>query len=110
MTTGTTPAPQLVPAGSLGGGTVFQICLGGAGSAKGQYLSASYGTFTANGATPVTVADVNATATSIILFGLVTVGGTVGAVPSVKTQTAGTGFTVGCTASDTSIYGYLILG
>ena len=68
------------------------------------------GTFTANGASAVTVADTNVTATSMILIALKTVGGTVGAIPAVKTITAGTGFTVAGTASDTSVYNYLILG
>lgn len=67
-------------------------------------------TGTCNGATPVTVTNTNVTADSTILFTLKTVGGTVGAVPSVKTKTAATGFTFACTASDTSIYNYLILG
>ncbi len=68
------------------------------------------GTFVANGASAVTVADARVTATSIILISLNTVGGTVGAVPAVKTITAGTGFTVAGTASDTSTYSYLIIG
>jgi hypothetical protein len=68
----------------------------------------STGTFTANGATPVTVADTNFTATSFVTFQLDTVGGTVGAYPAIKTVTPGTGFTVGCTASDTSVYRYKI--
>lgn len=68
------------------------------------------GTFVCNGATPVTVADANVTATSQIFISLNTVGGTVGATPAVKTKTAGTGFTVAGTASDTSTYNYLIIG
>lgn len=67
------------------------------------------GTFTANGASSVTVADARITSNTGLLFTLKTVGGTVGAVPSVKTITAGTGFTVACTASDTSIYNYKII-
>lgn len=68
------------------------------------------GTFTANGTSGVTVADARITATSIIIPTLKTVGGTVGAVPAVKTITPGTGFTVAATASDTSIYNYIVLG
>ena len=74
-----------------------------------QVLATS-GTFIANGATPVTVAATVVTATSMIIITLNTVGGTVGAIPAVKTITAGTGFTVAGTASDTSTYNYLILG
>ena len=68
------------------------------------------GTFVANGATAVTVAATGVTATSMILLSLNTVGGTVGAIPAVQTITAGTGFTVAGTASDTSTYNYLIIG
>ena len=68
------------------------------------------GTFTANGATPVVVADTAVTANSAIVFTLKTVGGTVGAAPRCVTITAGTGFNVNCTGSDTSVYNYAIIG
>jgi hypothetical protein len=68
------------------------------------------GTVVLNGATPVTVVDPNTRLNSIIFFTLNTVGGTVGAVPSIKTITPGTGFTVAGTAGDTSVYNYVILG
>lgn len=67
------------------------------------------GTFTCNGTSSVTVTDTRVSAGSVIVIGLKTVGGTVGAIPSVKTVTAGTGFTVSGTASDTSVYNYAIL-
>lgn len=68
------------------------------------------GTFTANGVTPVTVANTNITANSTVIFGLKTVGGTVSAAgPAMLTVTPGTGFTVGATALDTSVYNYLIV-
>jgi hypothetical protein len=73
-------------------------------------VQANGGTFIANGATPVTVANANLTANSIILISLKTVGGTVGAIPAPATVTPGTGFTIVGTASDTSTYNYLILG
>ena len=69
----------------------------------------SQGTFTANGASVVTVVDAAITANSQILISLKTVGGTVGAIPVVKTKTAGTGFTVTGTASDTSVYAYTVI-
>jgi hypothetical protein len=72
-------------------------------------LAVGSGTFTANGTTSVTVADARVSAGSVIVCSLKTVGGTVGAVPSVKTVTAGTGFTISGTASDTSVYNYVIL-
>jgi hypothetical protein len=85
---------------------------GSGGSPTESFLAVAVGTFVANGATPVTVAVAGAqpNLTSIIMFSLNTVGGTVGAVPSVKTITAGVGFTVAGTASDTSTYNYLVLG
>jgi hypothetical protein len=73
------------------------------------YFAAS-GTFVCNGVTPVTVTDAHVTATSNILVTLKTVGGTVGAIPAVKTITPGTGFTIAGTASDTSTYSYEIRG
>lgn len=68
------------------------------------------GTVTLNGTSEVTVANTNVTANSIITFTLKTVGGTVGAQPVVATITAGTGFTVKGTASDTSVYNYSVEG
>lgn len=77
-----------------------------------QFTSAKIkgGTFVANGAATVIVADTDVDAGSNILISLNAPGGTVGAIPSVKTITAGTGFTVSGTASDTSTYNYLIIG
>ncbi len=69
------------------------------------------GTFTCNGATPVTVTDANVTANSAVVVTLKTVGGTVSpSVPYIATITAGTGFTITGTASDTSVYNYLCIG
>lgn len=89
--------------------TAFQFIINTQGPLTAA-LPANGGSFVADGATPVTVADTNVTANSVILIYLLTVGGTVGTLPSVKTKTAGTGFTVAGEASDTSTYGYLILG
>jgi len=71
-------------------------------------LTGMTGTFTANGDSAVTVANANVAAGSSIVLTLKTVGGTVGAIPSIKTITAGTGFTISGTASDTSVYNYRI--
>lgn len=78
-------------------------------NANFEELYGSSGTFTATGASAVTVANTAVTGDSIIVFTLKTVGGTVGAYPSVKTITPGTGFTVAATASDTSVYNYRII-
>lgn len=68
------------------------------------------GTFVCNGVTPVTVNNTAVSPNSQINVTLKTVGGTVGALPAVKTITPGTGFTIAGTASDTSTYNYTILG
>lgn len=68
------------------------------------------GTFVLTGTTPVTVANTNVAIGTAIAISLNTVGGTVGAAPSLKTITAGVGFTVSGTALDTSTYNYAILG
>jgi hypothetical protein len=74
------------------------------------YVTLTSGTFTINGATPVTVANPLVTANSVVMFGLKTVGGTVSPnMPAVLTVTPGTGFTVGGTAADSSVYNYVIL-
>lgn len=67
------------------------------------------GTFNANGATPVTVANAAVTANSQILITLKTAGGTV-AQPFVATITPSTGFTVNSAALNTSTYNYTIIG
>ena len=67
------------------------------------------GTFTCNGTTAVAVTNTKITADSNVIITLKTVGGTVGANPSIKTITAGSGFTVSGTASDTSVYNYKII-
>lgn len=90
------------------GGSVECVC------GDGQHwlaigLPLSQGTVILNGATPVTVTDANLSANSLVVFTLATVGGTVGAYPSIKTVTPGTGFTVAGTAADTSTYNYGIL-
>lgn len=74
------------------------------------YFLLSSGTVTLNGATPVTVTNTNVTANSTIVLTLKTVGGTVSPnAPNVLTITPGTGFTVGGTALDTSVYNFTII-
>ncbi len=74
-------------------------------------LNMTGGVFTCNGATPVTVVEPKVTANSAIIVTLKTVGGTVSpSVPYITTITAGTGFTITGTASDTSVYNYLCIG
>lgn len=99
-----------LPVAAIGAQAAIPILPGGVGLPTGSFINLETGTAVANGASSVTVANANVAITSIILFSLNTVGGTVGALPSVKTITAGTGFTFACTASDTSTYNYLIIG
>lgn len=74
-----------------------------------QGANGSVGTWVCNGATPVSVANTSVAITDTIVTSLNTVGGTVGVQPHVATITAGTGFTIVGTASDTSTYNYTIL-
>jgi len=83
---------------------------GGTFGATSQDHFKYFGTFVCNGATPVTVTEPNISANCIVAICLKTVGGTVGAVPAIQTITAGTGFTVAGTASDTSTYAYSVEG
>lgn len=78
--------------------------------AIGQGYFPTSGTFTANGATAVTVANTAVTANSNITFTLKTVGGTPAGAPFTATITPGTGFTVKAVAGDTSVYAYEIRG
>ncbi len=74
-----------------------------------QGANGRVGTFVANGATPVTVSNTSVAVSDMIVFSLNTVGGTVGMHPVIATITAATGFTVVCTALDTSTYNYMII-
>ena len=78
------------------------------GGPQTSVVDAHGGTFTCATAA-ASVTNTNVTANSEVLMTLKTVGGTV-AAPFVATITAGTGFTVTCGGSDTSVYNYIILG
>lgn len=76
----------------------------------GAFIPATYrGTFVANEATPVVVADDRVTADSVIMFGLKTAGGTIAGQPFVVSVTPGVGFSVEAGAADTSTYNYVLL-
>lgn len=66
------------------------------------------GTFTANGATEVIVADKNIGPDSVLLFGLKTASGTVAGVFQ-SSVVAGTSFGVKSVALNASTYNYLII-
>lgn len=100
-------APSLTGVVGSTGNVVFSTAA--AGITLKQGANGRVGTFVCNGATPVTVANSSVAITDVIVISLNTVGGTVGAVPAVKTITAGVGFDVAGTASDTSTYNYAII-
>lgn len=88
--------------------------IGGVPTGTGTLLQQNrqtQGTFTANGTTQVVITEPTVTANSLIIITLKTVGGTVSpSVPYIDTITVGTGFTTKGTASDTSVYNYLVIG
>lgn len=92
---------------TLSGAIQFMIATNGP---QAVALPGKFGSFTLNGATPVTVNDTAVTEASMILIGLLQEAGTVGALPVVQSKIAGTSFNVVGTALDTSTYTYLILG
>lgn len=74
-----------------------------------QGANGAVGTFTCNGSSTVTVSNTSIAITDGIGISLNTPGGTVGFLPSIKTITAGTGFTLQGTVGDTSVYNYWII-
>ena len=93
--------------GAFSGSITFSVAT--AGITLKQGANGRTGTFICNGVTPVTVNNTSFAAGDVILVSLETVGGTVGALPAVKTVTPATGFTVAGTASDTSTYRYILI-
>lgn len=81
----------------------------GAGPILKQGANGRVGTFVCNGVTPVTVNNTGVAITDAITISLNTVGGTVGLLPAIQTITGATGFTIACTAADTSTYNYSII-
>lgn len=96
--TGATTATDSITMSAIGKGVILK---------RGS--NGKVGTFVANGATPVSVSNTSIAITDAIIISLNTVGGTVGVQPHVATITAGVGFDVVCTASDTSTYNYTII-
>ena len=100
-----------VPANSWG---LYQVTVSSAGNLTLSLIEKGYfpatGTFVANGASAVTVAAAAATANSVIVFTLKTIGGTPAGAPFLSSITPGTGFNVKAVAGDTSTYTYEIRG
>ena len=72
-------------------------------------LVGSKGTFTCTAGGTVTISNANESSTSDVVISLNTASGTVSTVPAINAVTPGTGFTVLCSATDTSTYNYDIL-
>lgn len=110
MTAGTQAASSLTGTEQVvvdGGGAV--ILTATVNQIAGKLVKGS-GTFVANGATPVVVANTAITANSAVIFGLKTIGGTPAGAPFMTAVTAATGFSVAAVAGDTSTYNYKIIG
>jgi len=71
--------------------------------------SARKGTFVCTAAGTIPISNTNELATSDVLISMNAQGGTITTSPAMKTVTGGTGFTVLCGATDTSMYNYNIL-
>lgn len=99
-----------IPTAGIGAGSAIPLLANNFPTATQPFLPISIVAGICNGASTVTVVAPQVTAASIIAPSLTTVGGTVGALPTVLTTTPGTGFTFKGTASDTSTYSWLILG
>lgn len=99
----------------LGASTVTDVYAGsttGAANLHGNKLllaAARKGTFTCTGAGTITISNTNEAVTSDVVISMNTAGGTITTPPAMSTVTAGTGFTVLCGATDTSVYNYDIL-
>lgn len=103
--------PATLPLAAIGSsGSALRGVVAGVPQAAEQLFAISIVTGVVNGVTPVTVVASQVTANTAIIPFLSVVGGTVGALPSIQTRTAGTGFTFQGTASDTSTYGFLLIG
>lgn len=103
--------PATLPLAAIGSGSALRGVVNQVPQSAEQLFAISIVSGVANGATPVTVAAAQVTANSAIIPFLQTVGGTVSvSMPSVQTRTTGTGFTFVALASDTSTYGFLIIG
>lgn len=103
-TAGTTTM-TLASTGSLvlaGSGQTITLPLAGGGGACA-------GTFTCNGASAVTVTTSCITTTSVVVFGLNTVGGTPAGAPYMSAVTNATSFQVKCEAGDTSVMNWAII-
>ena len=87
----------------------ISVLPGGLKAASFNPIAGRKGTFTCTSGGTITIANANELATSDVIISLNAQGGTISTPPGMKTVTAGTGFTVLCATSDTSVYNYDIL-
>lgn len=73
------------------------------------FPSARKGTFTCTNGGTIAVSNTNMASTSNVIISMSSQGGTITTPPAFKTVTGGTGFSVLCGATDTSVYNYVIL-
>ena len=97
----------LVGSNSKIGSNGLDIITAGVGLAVAEGSNAKQGTFTLTGGTTQVVANTSVTANSRIFLAAQVEGGTPGFI-GVASRSAGTSFTVYCTATDTSTYAYEI--
>lgn len=99
-----------LPTAAIGAGSAIPMVANDFAQATQPFLPVEQIVVTATEDTPVEVANTAVTANSNILVTLKTVGGTVGARPTIPTITPGTGFTFVADSGDTSDYNVLIIG
>lgn len=93
---------------TFAGNNIFSVAASGPTLKRGA--NGRVGTFTANGATPVTVTNSSVAVTDTIIISLNTVGGTGPVIqPFVATITAGVGFTTAANTGDISVYNYCLI-
>lgn len=108
-----TPVPGVtnLTAAQLADGMKIEVIAGPQSTTTNIQNLSGYksGTFVANGATAVVVADTRVTANSVFLFGLKTVGGTPAGGLFESAVVVGVSFSVKAAAGDTSTYNYVII-
>lgn len=93
---------------TFAGNAIYSVAASGPTLKRGA--NGRVGTFTANGATPVTVTNSSVAITDTIIISLNTVGGTGPIIqPFVSTITAGVGFTTAANTGDISVYNYCLI-
>ena len=113
INTGTDTVAMLAQNNAFTGADTFAQSITMTAASAGLVLkrgsNGKVGQVTLTGTTQVTVSNTSIQTSDAIAISLSVVGGTVGAVPSIKTITAATGFTVAGSVGDTSTYNYAVI-